>query len=127
MAIKKNEKPAVKITGKGSSSPRTGSGTGNKSLKPGGMNQASKIVRDKKAAPKKMTPAMKAKIDKAISKSGGASLRLELVKEAIKLGNVKPATYAARMLKRANQRDLDTGRTASRAKNIASRYNKKSK
>jgi hypothetical protein len=115
-------KSGIKITASGSSS---GGGTGNKSVKPGSMATQTKVVKDKPAAPKKMTPALKAKVDKAISQSQGASLRLSLVKEAAKLGNLNGPGVKARMLKEANQSDLDKGRTASRAKNIISKYKKK--
>jgi endo-alpha-1,4-polygalactosaminidase (GH114 family) len=45
-------KSGIKITASGSSS---GGGTGNKSVKPGSMVTQTKVVKDKPAAPKKMT------------------------------------------------------------------------
>ena len=116
-------KSGRKITVSGSSSPS--SNVGSKSVKPGSMVTQTKIVKDKPAAPKKMTPALKTKVNKAVSQSQGAALRLSLVKEAAKLGNLKGPGVKARMLKEANQSDLDKGRTASRAKNIISKYKNK--
>jgi len=108
-----------------SASTSSSGNTGNKSVKPGSMATQTKIVKDKPAAPKKMTPALKAKVDKAISQSQGAALRSSLVQEANKLGNIKPASYASKMVKEANQKALDRGRTASRAQNILNRSKKK--
>jgi hypothetical protein len=119
--MKKETKPKVKITGKVSTS-----GGGTKSIKPGAINQSTKAVKSMPAA-KKMTPALKSKVEGAMAESRAARGNLYVVKEARKLGNLQGPGVAARMTKEANQRDLDRGRTASRAKNIASRYNKKGK
>jgi hypothetical protein len=118
--MKKETKPKVKIKGKASTS-----SVGKKSIKPGAIGQSTKIVKDKPAAAKKMSPALKSKIDKAMQEGRYASGNLMAVKEARKLGNLQGPGVAAERLKEANQRNLDRGRTASRAANILSKAKKK--
>jgi hypothetical protein len=128
-----NKKPAPKttVTKSGMKISITGTASGGgtnrgKSFKPGSMATSSKLVPSKpQPTAKKMSPALKAKTEKAQQESRYAKGNLFVVKEAIKFGNVKPASNASKMLKEANQRDLDKGKTASRAANIASRYKKK--
>jgi hypothetical protein len=117
--MKKADKPKIKITGKVSTS-----GGGTKSIKPGAINQSTKAVKSMPAA-KKMTPALKSKVEKALTESRVAKGTLSMVKEAKKLGNLQGPGVAARKLKEANQRNLDRGRTASRAKNILMKNKKK--
>lgn len=116
--MKKDSK--IKITIKGSTS-----GGGSKSLKPGAMNQSTKAVKSMPAAAKKMTPALKTKVEKALTGSRVAKGTLSMVKEAKRLGNLQGPGVAAKKLKEANQSELDRGRTASRAKNILSKAKKK--
>jgi hypothetical protein len=123
MAMKKEAKPKVKITIKGSTS--GGGANIGKSIKPGAMNQSTKFVKSKPAAAKKMSPALKSKVDKAMQEGRYASGNLMVVKEAKKLGNLQGPGVAAKRLKEANQRDLDRGRTASRAANILRKAKKK--
>ena len=93
----------------------------NKTLKPGSMATQSKIVDVK---PKKIK-APTSKIAKALQESRYASGNLMVVKQAAKLGNLKGPGVAAKKLKEANQRNLDRGRTAARAKIIAMNAKKK--
>ena len=121
---KKDER---KITGIALS--RTVKKPSNKTLKPGSMATQSKIVTNKPAKKAAATAARKtapaSKIAKALQESRLASGNLMVVKEAAKLGNLKGPGVAARKLKEANQRNLDRGRTATRAKIIAMNAKKK--
>jgi hypothetical protein len=118
--LKKKDKPKIKITGKASTS-----GGGSKSIKPGAINQSTKAVKSMPAAAKKMTPALKSKIEKALIGSKVARGTLSMVKEAKKLGNLQGPGVAAKRLKEANQSVLDRGKTAARAKNILRKAKKK--
>jgi hypothetical protein len=116
-------KSGMKISISGSTS--GGGANSGKSLKPGAMNQSTKFVKSKPATAKKMTPALKAKVEKALTGSRVAKGTLSMVKEAKMLGNLQGPGVAAKKLKEANQSELDRGRTASRAKNILSKYKNK--
>ena len=113
-----------KITVSVSSTPAKKSS--NKTVKAGSMAGSAKIVSDNlaaKKAAKKTAPA--SKIAKALQASRTASGNLMVVKQAKKLGNLQGPGVAAKTLKEANQRNLDRGRTATRAKIISMNAKKK--
>ena len=111
-------------------SSRTVKKPSNKTAKLGSMASSAKLVPDNRAAKKAAATAARktaptAKIAKALQESRLASGNLMVVKEAAKLGNLKGPGVEARKLKEANQRNLDRGRTATRAKIIAMNAKKK--
>ena len=130
-----NKKPAPKttVTKSGMKISITGTASGDdtnrgKSFKPGGIATSSKLVPSKPqptAKKKPMSTALKSKVEGAMAESRAARGNLYLYQDAKKLGNIKPASYAAKKIKEANQRVLDRGKTASRAANILSKAKKK--
>jgi hypothetical protein len=120
-------KSGRKITVSASTSGGSGANSG-KSLKFGGIGQSTKVVPSKPqptAKKKPMSTALKSKVQGAMAESRAARGNLYVVQEAKKLGNLQGPGVAAKKLKEANQRVLDTGRTASRAQNILNRAKKK--
>jgi hypothetical protein len=72
-----------------------------------------------------MAAALKSKVESAMAGSRAARGNLYVVQEAKKLGNLQGPGVATKRVKEANQRNLDRGKTASRAANILSKAKKK--
>ena len=115
MATPKKPTPKVKITGSATTKPgtRLGIKSTRASITKGTAIGASPKVVDKKG---KVSAALKDKVTKAQAASRAARGNLMVVKEARKLGNLQGPGVAAKITKEANQRNLDTGRTAARGK-----------